>query len=93
MSNIKVKHLLSAVAFAGEWALAFAVAKRLANAVDDYADAFAELADAFADAKSRICTLEFAHGLRWSETDRCHYATELSQAEPSGAELCQDEHS
>lgn len=60
------KQVAGALAFAGEWALAYAVAKRLANAVADAdADAFANIQEL----RTRVEHLEHEHGVAWSAID------------------------
>lgn len=69
------KHLLIAFAFASEWVLAFAFAKKFANAI---ADANYELAFADADMadvprlrslERRVRSLEVEHGRPWPTAD------------------------
>lgn len=65
--------VITEVAFAvAEIAVAYALAKRVANAFADAdADAFTNLQEL----RHRTSYLEAVHGLRWSAVDDCYYAS------------------
>lgn len=83
--KVSKKHLLIAFAFAGEWALAFAYAKRFANALADANYAFADaeypprvrelqnhlnlLEGDMRHVRSRLRTIEAEHGRPVSSVD------------------------